>query len=96
MENNTKSIREIDLRTKGYSFTIEVFEDTDFDDFLATINGFTPPLAQEIPPGGKVTFMRPIQQQEFRDKDQERLLKDCRAWITKLDGEILIDIEQRQ
>ena len=88
-----EKIREIDLRTKDYSFTIEVFEDIDKKGFVATINGFTPPLAQEVGSGEGLTYMKPIEEQELKGTDQESLVEHCRAWIKEIGGEILMERE---
>jgi hypothetical protein len=86
-----KKIKEIELRTKAYSFTIDIFEDVDRGEFVAKLNGFTPPLAQEVPPGGSVVYMKGIDEEEVKGGDQERLVEQCKARIREMDGEILTE-----
>jgi len=85
--------KEVDLRTKDYSFTVEVFKDVDKGEFVGKINGFTPPLAQEVSPGGSVVYMKNIDEEELRDTNYESLVERCRARIRKIDGEILTERE---
>jgi hypothetical protein len=89
-----EKIREIDLRTKGYSFTVEVFKDEDKGGFVATINGATPPLAQEISPGEGITYMEPIDEIQLKDADEENLVERCRQRIKEIGGEILMERER--
>lgn len=85
-------IKEVELRTTGYSFTVEVFKDG--GEFVAKLIGFTPPLAQPVTlanPG--LTYLENTDEEELRDTDQENLLERCRARIRELDGEILTEKE---
>jgi hypothetical protein len=90
---NMEKIKEVELRTTNYSFTVEVVEDVDRREFVGKINGFTPPLAQEVAPGGSVVYMKSINEEEMRDTHQENLVERCRARIKEIDGEILTERE---
>jgi len=88
-----KRIKEIEVRTRGYSFTIDVFDDVDRGEFVSRLNGFTPPLAQEVPPGGSVVYMKSIDEEEMKGTDHESLVEQCKQRIRELDGEILTERE---
>jgi hypothetical protein len=84
-----EKLAEYDVLTPDITFTVEVFRDEDATEFMARIDGHSPPLAQQVEPGEPGPMMKFIDTEELRDVDHELLIRRSKKRMADLGGEII-------